>query len=197
MKLAYFLKNMSKKNQPKTWKVYHRKIVFKCSWFQIIEEDLRKPNGFRSKYYVFESLSKRDFIMVIALDNDYFYMTKQWRPTLKRETVEFVAGGVGKNEIYLEAAKRELLEEAGLKAKKWHFIGKAPVAPGHSREYGRIFLAENISFSKEKAAGEPGEGTELVKIPRHKFKRMIYQREIDDGPTLSAYLLYLTWSKKL
>ena len=188
---------MSKKNQPKTWKVYSRKTVFKCPWFQIVEEDIKKPNGFRGKYYIQQGREKNDFVIVIALKRNCFYMTKQWRSTLKKETIEFVAGSVEKNESYLKAAKRELLEEVRIRAKRWRYLGRVAVAPGHTLRYGRIFLAEEITKVKTKVKGEPGEDTRPVKIPLQKYKQMVSQGKINGGPTLSAYLLYLAWSKKL
>ena len=181
----------------KPYRVFSRKIVHKNPWYQVVKENIRYPSGHRGNYYVWENpRTEKGFVVAIAEDKDTFFLVKQWRPTLKHYTLEFVAGDAHKNEKYVKAAKRELLEELGLQAKRWQFIGKAAVAPGYSREYGRVFLATGISKSAEKAKGEAGEKTELVKIKRQKFEQMIYNREIEDGPTLSAYLLYLTRKKK-
>lgn len=182
----------------KPYKVFSRKVVHKNPWYQIVKENIRQPSGYRADYYIFEnSKTERDFVVVIAKDKNNFFLVRQWRPTVKRYLLEFVAGGAHEKEKYIEAAKRELLEETRLFGKNWHYLGKAAVAPGHSGEYGRVFLATEISKSSKKVKGEPGENTEVIKIKRQKFEKMIYNREIEDGPTLSSYLLYLAWSGRL
>jgi 8-oxo-dGTP pyrophosphatase MutT (NUDIX family) len=192
---------MSKINPRKSWKVFSRKVEHKNPWFQIVREDVRKPNGFRGDYFIFEGNSSKDFVIVIVRDcqgkDETFYLVKQWRPTLKRYLIEFAAGSTGKQESFLQAAKREVKEELGLEAKDWRYIGKATVAPGHSMEYGRVFVATNALRTKHEAKGDPGETTQLVKVSRKQFERMIYNKQIQDGPTLSAFLLYLVWKKEL
>jgi len=181
----------------KRYQVFSRKVVYQCPWFQIVVEDVQKPDGFRGNYFIMERPKGRDFVIVIVQENDDLYLVNQWRPTLKKDTLEFAAGSVGERETDLEAAKREVAEELGLKAKKWIFLGKAAVAPGFSSQYGRVFYATGISQLREKFPGEAGENTEGVKIKRAKFDQMIYNGKIVDGTTLSAYLLYLVWEKKL
>lgn len=188
---------MSKEGRQKRWRVFAKKTIHKNPWFSVDLEDIQKPSGHRDNYYIFQGTGRKDFVVAIALDDNYFYLTEQWRPTLKKYSLEFVAGRAEKNESYLEAVKREFLEETGLEAKKWLLIGRVAVAPGHTPRYGRIFLASRISHSNTKTKGEPGEDTKLVKVPKNKFREMIYQAKIDDGPTLSAYLLYLIRSKKI
>lgn len=192
---------MNKGNTRKKWKVFSRKVEHENPWFRIVREDVRKPNGFRGDYFIFEGHSSKDFVIVIVRDdkeeNETFYLVRQWRPTLKRNLIEFAAGSTEKHETFLQAAQREVKEELGLEAKEWNYIGKATVAPGHSMEYGRIFVATNVSQTKQKVKGDPGETTELIKVTRKQLEQMIYRREIDDGPTLSAYLLYLVWKKEL
>lgn len=182
---------MSKKIKQKNWKVYDRKVIFRTPWFQVIEEKLKKPSGFRGSYYIYEHKTGKDFVIVIAEDEEFFFLTKQWRATLKKYTLEFVAGAVGRDESYLVSSKRELVEETGLESDKWEYLGKCPVAPGHSSQYGRVYLASDVFPSKVKMKGEKGEKTQMVKVAKEEFLKMIRKGKINDGPTLSAFLLYL------
>lgn len=188
---------MKRAKKQKSWRVFLRKTVHKNPWFKVVKEDIKKPGGFRGDYFIFSRHSQKDFVIVVAEENDQFYLVKQWRPTLKRYLLEFVAGGTNKNETYLQAAKRELVEEVGLKAKKWQYLGNAAVAPGHSDQYGRVFLAKKLTKSQEFKSGEIGEQTQLIKINCRKFHQMVLKFKINDGPTLSAYLMYLAFLKKI
>lgn len=192
---------MSKIHPQKSWKVFSRKVEHENPWFRVVRENIRRPSGFRGDYFIFEGRSAKDFVIVVVRDcqgkDETFYLVKQWRPTLKRSLIEFAAGATGKNESFLKAAQREVREELALEAKDWKYIGKATVAPGHSVEYGRVFVATDVVKTKHKVKGDPGESTELIKVSRKQFERMIYKRQIRDGPTFSAFLLYLVWKKEL
>ena len=135
--------------------------------------------------------------MIVAYENNSLYLVKQWRPTLKRATLEFVAGSIGEKETPLEAAKREIIEEIGMEATKWVYLGRQAVAPGFSSQYGRYYLATNLKIANWKLEGELGERTELCLVKRAKFDEMIYNGKIIDGTTLTAYLLLLAWEKKI
>jgi ADP-ribose pyrophosphatase len=186
---------MNRKSQ-KRGQVFSRKVVHKNPWFRIVKEKIQKPSGFRGNHYIFEGNSLRDFVVIVVRDEqENFYLVKQWRPALKRYLVEFAAGGTGRGESYLQAAKREVREELRLEAKRWDYLGKAAVAPGFSREYGRFFLATGVKPTQRGSKGEPGEVIEIVKISRKKFEKMVSEREIEDGPTLTAYMLYVTRRK--
>ena len=54
-----------------------------------------------------------------------------------------MAGGVDETDT-LEAAKRELKEEAGLVAGTWTKLGSFYTSPGVSNEYSTIYLAREI-----------------------------------------------------
>lgn len=178
------------------YKVFSRKTVHKNPWFRIVKEDILRPDGHRADYYIFEGESDKNFVVIVAQEKDELYLVKQWRPTLKRYLIEFAAGGIEKNETDLQAAKREFLEETGWGAKKWQYLGKAAVGPGHSKEYGQVFFATGL-FKTRGKTNDIQEKTELVIIKRQNFEQMIYNKEIEDGPTLSAYMKYLAFKKRL
>lgn len=181
----------------KHWRVFSRKVAYKNPWFQVAVEDIQKPDGFRGKYFIVERGNIKDFVVVIAREEDDLYLVKQWRPTLKRYTLEFVAGSITRGEKPLVAAKREIVEEIGMTAGKWTFLGREAVAPGFSSQYGRYYLATSLTLAKQKFSGELGEKTTLIRLKRAKFDEMIYNGKIIDGATLTAYLLLLAWEKKI
>ncbi|MEP6717408.1 MAG: NUDIX hydrolase [Terriglobia bacterium] len=51
-------------------------------------------------------------------------MVREWKYAVDRPSLEVVSGGVEPGEEPLEAAQRELREEAGLEAREWTPMGR-------------------------------------------------------------------------
>jgi ADP-ribose pyrophosphatase len=111
----------------------------------------------RETFHLFGSSVSREIIAhpgavgVIAIDSSgRFAFVKQYRQALRAFLVEPVAGLLDKdNESPLEAAQRELAEEAGLISKNWSFLIDLIVSPGGTTEIIRYFLAENCDFESQ------------------------------------------------
>ena len=72
-------------------------------------------------------------------------MIRQYRHGVGRHLWEIPAGLLDLvGEDPLEAARRELAEEAGLRARTWHLLGDVVTSPGFSEEMCRIYLAEDL-----------------------------------------------------
>lgn len=85
-------------------------------------------------------------VAVVALDErDQVVVVRQYRHPVGRPLDELPAGllDVG-GEPAIEAARRELAEEAGLAADTWHVLVDLLTSPGMSDEAVRIFLARGL-----------------------------------------------------
>jgi 8-oxo-dGTP pyrophosphatase MutT (NUDIX family) len=96
--------------------------------------------------------SQRDVVVhpgavgVVALDeDDRVLLVNQYRHPVRRRLDELPAGLLDKaGEPAVEAAQRELAEEAGLAARTWHVLVDALTSPGMTDEATRIFLARDL-----------------------------------------------------
>ncbi|WP_420098598.1 NUDIX domain-containing protein [Corynebacterium sp.] len=85
-------------------------------------------------------------------------LVRQYRRPVDRYLWELPAGLLDVvGESPLEAARRELAEEAGLAAGRWHLLGDVCSSPGISEEMCRIFLAEDV---RSVTSDDPGAGAE-------------------------------------
>ena len=87
-------------------------------------------------------------IIVAMTEDDHVLFVEQYRPPVGKVVIEFPAGLANdrrrkKKESSLSAAKRELLEETGYRAKKWVKILEGPVSSGSSADLVTLFLAHN------------------------------------------------------
>jgi ADP-ribose pyrophosphatase len=95
--------------------------------------------------------SQRDVVLhpgavgVVALRGDDVLLVNQYRHPVGRRLDELPAGLLDvPGEPGLEAAKRELVEEAGLAASSWNVLVDVLTSPGMTDESIRIFLARDV-----------------------------------------------------
>ncbi|MDX6216314.1 MAG: 8-oxo-dGDP phosphatase, partial [Frankiales bacterium] len=95
--------------------------------------------------------SQRDVVLhpgavgIVALRADEVLLVNQYRHPVGRRLDELPAGLLDvPGEPGLEAAKRELVEEAGLAASSWHVLVDVLTSPGMTDESIRIFLARDV-----------------------------------------------------
>ena len=99
-----------------------------------------------------DTTSQRDVVVhpgavgVVALDDrDRVLMVNQYRHPVRRRLDELPAGLLDQpGEPALTAARRELMEEAGLAADVWHVLVDTLTSPGMSDEAIRVFLARDL-----------------------------------------------------
>lgn len=167
------------------WKKLSSKIVYKNQWFAVREDEVEKPGNRKGIYGVLETPSS---VFIVAL-NEYneVYLTGLFRYPTGKYGLELPAGG-SDNQDLLEAAKRELLEETGLKAAKWEKVGQFTPWNGISNEVSHVFIAKDLEQTASQI--DPSEGIlEIRQVAFEKVFDLIKSGEISDGQTISALTL--------
>ena len=88
----------------------------------------------------------------------------------------------------MAAAKRELMEETGYRAKRWTMLTKYFASPGFLGEWMQIYLARDISAGVAKP--EPDEQIEVFRLTLSEALGLVSAKKIHDGKTLIGLLLY-------
>jgi ADP-ribose pyrophosphatase len=121
-------------------------------------------------------------VVIVAMTDDRrMILLKQFRPPVNRYCIELVAGlvndqGKVRKESMATAAKRELLEESGYKAKKMTQILVGPVSPGSSADCMTLFLAEGLVKSGQ-GGGDHTEDIEVFEIPMVRVESWLREME--------------------
>lgn len=162
-------------------KVLTSKVVHKNKFYQIRKDDYLKANDKKSNYF---TVVVDPFVIIcpVVSKKQGIHLIRTWRYPLNRYTWELPAGRVDKNETPLMAAKRELYEEAGLKAKKWKSLGWFYISPGNSNQKGYVYLADRVEKDKHAKIDEEVVGQKVVTLGM--FKKMIKTRKVVGAPTL-------------
>lgn len=101
--------------------------------------------------------------------------------------LEIVAGKVDPGENPEEAARREAMEEVGIRVEQLQKVGAFYSSPGGMSELNHVFYA---TFSASDVVAESGgldqEGVQLVRLPIQEALRMLHEGEIHDGKAMVA-----------
>ncbi len=112
--------------------------------FAIVTDEVVMPDG---------TTAERDYMVhvgavgVVALDNEgRVALVHQYRPAVGKHLWELPAGLIDvEGESLVDAAARELAEEADIVAVRWDLLAEVHTSPGCSNEKIRLFLARELS----------------------------------------------------
>jgi ADP-ribose pyrophosphatase len=100
------------------------------------------------------------------------------------------AGRLDPGENPLQAAKRELIEETGCRARKWKKLAAFYASPGFVSEKMTIFLATGLTEGEAQPMED--ERIETRWFTSAEIDRMLRSGKIIDGKTMIGYL---TWKR--
>ena len=167
------------------WKINHEENIYDNPWINITEFQVINPSGNPGIYGQVHFKNKA--IGVLPLDEKLnTYLVGQFRFPLKQYSWEIPEGGGPLSGEHLDSAKRELLEETGLKAAKWTEIQRMYLSNSVCDEEAIIYLAQNL----EQFEAEPEETEQLTikKLPFEEVYQMVCRGEITDAITVAAVL---------
>jgi 8-oxo-dGTP pyrophosphatase MutT (NUDIX family) len=125
------------------YKVLDSKVVFRGRVISLRTDELEMSDGSVARREVVEHPGA---VAILALDeHDNVVMVRQYRHPVSQYVDELPAGLLDVDaESALQAAHRELFEEAALTARTWNVLVDIYPSPGMSDEAIRIFLARDL-----------------------------------------------------
>jgi ADP-ribose pyrophosphatase len=158
--------------------------VYKCNLFQVTEDEaIDKKAGFQIKRSVVRHAGSA--VMMAVDDKKRILLVRQYRLPADAYLWELPAGKLDAGEKPLQAAKRELVEETGYRAKKWTKLASFFVSPGYVQERMTIYLATELTAGE--ATPMEDERIEAKWFKRKEVAKMIDDGEIDDAKTIVGY----------
>jgi ADP-ribose pyrophosphatase len=131
-------------------------------------------------------------VVIVALDDAHqVVLVNQYRHPVGRRLDELPAGLLDvAGEPPLDAARRELAEEAGLAASDWQVLVDLHPSPGFCDEAVRVFLARGLSADRPE--GFEPEHEELTlsvrRVPLAEAVRMALAGEVTNAPAVAGVL---------
>jgi len=167
------------------WKTLNTKQVYDNNWISVTHSEVLNPNENPGIYGVVHF--KNMAIGVLPLDEDYnTWIIGQHRYTLNEYSWEIPEGGGAMDVNPEDSARRELLEEAGIKANKLTLIQKMHLSNCVSDEVGFIYVAQGLTFHNPEP--DDDEQLEIKKIPFEELYQMVIRNEVTDAMAVAAVL---------
>ncbi len=168
------------------WQIVQRHEMYRDPWIQLHRDDVIRPDGLPGTFSV---VHLKAGICVLAEQDGTVYLTEEFHYGVGRVTIEAVSGGIEAGEDPLGTAQRELQEELGITAQKWHDLGVCDPFTSSIVSPTRLFLAQQLTLGPQAP-----EGTELIRrvaVPLEHAVAMVLDSRISHAP--SGLLLLKTW----
>lgn len=162
--------------------------LLKTKIFSVTEDHAVEPGGFEIQRAIIKHPGSA--VMMPVDEKGRILLVRQYRLPTQQFLWEIPAGRIDEGETPLKAAKRELEEETGYKAKKWTRLAAYYPSPGFLGEKMTVFLAEELKAGSAKPMDD-----ERIEVRWYKAKELdelITSGKIEDGKTLVGYL---TWQR--
>jgi ADP-ribose pyrophosphatase len=127
-------------------------------------------------------------VILPVLDRDHVVLLRNHRFVLGETLWEVPAGTVEPGEPLQRCAERELAEETGYAAARWHSLGYLYASPGVMDEKLHLFVAEELTPGPPRP--EPGEQLRPVVCRFDDAIKMCLSGDIRDAKTITSLLLW-------
>lgn len=177
--------------RPGKRKLVSSKLSYKGKVFNVYTDTLIEPSGHRA---VRDIIRHNGSVVILAVDESAnpadpdVILERQYRHAAGQYLIELPAGTRDPGEAPLAAAKREMIEETGYRAKRWTMLLRYFASPGFLAEWMQIYLARDMSAGE--AHPELDEQIEILRMPLSKAMQLIADGKIHDGKTLIGLSLY-------
>lgn len=163
------------------------RVATDSRFLRVEEVDLAFSNG---AHRTFERLtaSGRGAVFIVAMqDRDTVLLVREYGVGLDRYELSLPKGRIDPGETALEAANRELQEEAGFAAGKLTPLATLSLLPAYMTHKARIILAEDL-YPQRRPGDEP-EPLDVVPWKLSELHLLLARDDVSEGRSIAALFI--------
>ncbi|HYL74945.1 MAG TPA: NUDIX hydrolase [Bryobacteraceae bacterium] len=165
---------------------------YKNSLFSVTEDHAVDPSGFEIRRAIVQHPGSA--VMMAVDDKKRILLVRQYRLPARGNLWELPAGKVDPGETPMQAAKRELIEETGYRARKWTKLVTFYPSPGYVAEKMTIYLATGLKAGAAKPMED--ERIETRWFTAKEVRDGIVNGKIIDAKTMIGYFNWKLRARK-
>jgi ADP-ribose pyrophosphatase len=163
-------------------------LLTSSPWRSVLADRLAYDDG-RTTGYTYLDVPRAVFV-VPATDGGEIALVRQYRHPVRDWTLEVPAGSVAPGETPLDAARRELAEEVGGRAREWRHLSSFYSSSAHIGLRSDAFLATGVVL--QTPAPDAEEAMSVVLLPWAEAVERARRGALPEGQTALAILLAAT-----
>ncbi len=167
-------------------KLISSRELYRCGLFRVSEDRAVDPDGFEIRRSIIHHVGSAVMMAVDARGR--ILLVRQYRLPARAMLWELPAGRLDPGEKPLQAARRELEEETGYRARKWKKLISFWASPGYVAERMNVFVATDLTPGQPKPMEDERIRTRW--FTPAELHRMIRTGRLQDGKTIAAFLAW-------
>lgn len=173
-------------------KIIKEEIVYDKNHITLREVVVQHKKGTKNRIIL--SFGGDSAIIIPIRDDGKLLVIEQYRIGSKKNNIEFPSGAIEKGETAIEAARRELLEEVGVKGELTYLGYFTPLA-GVLNLKTYVFLAQNIVQDNHWINQEVYEDISFSYLSGEELDDLIINQKITDSYLLAPLQIYRSYRK--
>ena len=173
-------------------KLLKSKILYQGKVFRLQRDTVIEPGGVRADRDII--VHPGSVVVLPIFDDGRVLLIRQYRHSVGEFLWELVAGRKEPKEAPAAAARRELIEETGYRAKRLRKMMRVIPTPGFVNEWMWIFAAEGLT----KGAAQPEEDERITAriFTLKQAEKMIERGTLRDAKSICGLLYYARFIKR-
>jgi len=162
-----------------------------ASPFRLERLELEFSNGQRRQYQRLHGRGHGAVVVVPLIDNDTVLLVREYAAGVHRYELGLVKGRIDAGETALQAANRELKEEAGYGAHNLHALRLLSLAPAYMSQQTTLVLARDLY--PERLPGDEPEPLEVIPWRLDALHELILREDFSEGRCIAALYVAREW----
>jgi len=171
--------------------IIHSVSEHEAGLFRMERLQLEFSNGQRREFQRLHGRGHGAVVVVPLIDDDTVLLVREYAAGVHRYELGLVKGRIDAGETALQAADRELKEEAGYGARELHVLRMLSLAPTYMSHQTTLVLARDLY--PERLPGDEPEELEVVPWRLDALHELTMREDFSEGRCIAALYVAREW----